>query len=218
MNKITNIFFDFDGVLAESVHVKTNAFYQLYLPYSQEIAEKARQHHIENGGMSRFEKFRLYHQKFLNTALDEAGLQKLATQFSQLVLNGVIESAEVPGANNFLEKYYREKNFWIITGTPTPEIEIIVKKRQMNHYFKGWYGSPEKKPYWAAYLLEKHRLNPQTTLFLGDARQDYEAAQQNNLIFALRETEENVPLFNDFVGLRFHDFDELEKKLKKQYA
>lgn len=52
---IKAIFWDFDGVIAESVNVKTEAFYNLYLPYGIEIAEKVRRHHLDNGGMSRFE-------------------------------------------------------------------------------------------------------------------------------------------------------------------
>ena len=55
---ITEIFFDFDGVLAESVQVKSDAFFKLYLPYGEEVAQKALNHHINNGGMSRFEKFK----------------------------------------------------------------------------------------------------------------------------------------------------------------
>ena len=30
---IKNIFFDFDGVIAESVNAKTDAFEEMYLPY-----------------------------------------------------------------------------------------------------------------------------------------------------------------------------------------
>ena len=54
---VKNIFFDFDGVIADSVNVKTEAFEKIYLPYGKEIAEKVINHHRENGGMSRFEKF-----------------------------------------------------------------------------------------------------------------------------------------------------------------
>ena len=38
--KYKNIIFDFDGVLAESVHIKTHAFYLLYKQFGKEIAEK----------------------------------------------------------------------------------------------------------------------------------------------------------------------------------
>ena len=56
--KIKNIFFDFDGVIAESVSAKTDAFKELYLPYGGKIANEVVQYHIKHGGVSRFEKFR----------------------------------------------------------------------------------------------------------------------------------------------------------------
>ena len=56
---IKTIFFDFDGVLAESVQVKSQAYYDLYLPYGEETAGKVLQHHIDNGGVSRYEKLKL---------------------------------------------------------------------------------------------------------------------------------------------------------------
>ena len=37
---IKNIFFDFDGVIAESVSAKTDAFKEMYMPYGEEIAAK----------------------------------------------------------------------------------------------------------------------------------------------------------------------------------
>ena len=31
----------------------------------------------------------------------------------------------------FIEQYYKQLKFWIITGTPTSEIEIITKNRDI---------------------------------------------------------------------------------------
>ncbi len=63
---ITNIFFDFDGVIAESVSAKTDAFKEMYLPYGEKIAEEVVDYHIKNGGVSRYEKFRHWEKKFFN--------------------------------------------------------------------------------------------------------------------------------------------------------
>ena len=38
--KYKNIIFDFDGVLAESMHIKTQAFYKLYEPFGNNVAEQ----------------------------------------------------------------------------------------------------------------------------------------------------------------------------------
>lgn len=210
---IKNIFFDFDGVIAESVHVKTEAFYKLYLPYGEEIANKVVEHHRANGGVSRFEKFRIYHKRFLGNDINEEKVQELAQQFSNLVVDGVVDAPEVPGVSKFLEKYYKILNFWVITGTPTEEIKLIVSRRGLNKYFVELCGSPTKKPEWAKFLLEKYDLEPDETLFLGDSMSDLKGAKASKTHFALRSYEENNEVFSDYTGLRFSNFKELVKKI-----
>ena len=61
VNRIKAIIFDYDGVIAESVNVKTEAFAEMYKPYGESILKKVVSHHEANGGISRFEKFRIYH-------------------------------------------------------------------------------------------------------------------------------------------------------------
>lgn len=212
---IKNIFFDFDGVLAESVHIKTQAFYQMYLPFGELMAQKVVAYHQEHGGVSRYEKFRVFHGEFLGLPIDEAKVQELAAQFSQLVKQGVIQAPEVKGATYFLEKYKSQLQYWIITGTPTIEMLPIAEARGITHFFKGIHGSPKKKPFWTEYLLKEHGLKREETLFLGDALTDYKAAQHSNLHFAWRENEESATFFKNYEGWRFEDFYELEKLLTK---
>lgn len=212
--KIKNIFFDFDGVIAESVSAKTEAFREMYLPYGEDIANKVVTHHIAHGGVSRYEKFEIYAKDFLNTIITEEEVQDLVTTFSSIVLEQVVQSELVVGVLSFLEKYCQELNFWIITGTPTTEMEIILEKRKLRKYFIDYCGSPKNKKYWTEYLIEKHKLERGETLFLGDASTDLEAAEFSKLHFALRLHKENKEQFKNYKGLIFGDFVELEKQIK----
>ena len=74
---LKGIIFDFDGVIAESVNVKTQAFKKIYQQYGNEVVSEVIKHHLSNGGISRFEKFKLYHKKFLGKQLSEEQLVKL---------------------------------------------------------------------------------------------------------------------------------------------
>lgn len=85
----------------------------------------------------------------------------------------------------------------------------------MNHYFLGAFGSPEKKSYWVEKILTENNLNSHESVFIGDALADYKAALDNNLIFILRETENGIPLFKDFKGIRIKDLTELDSVLKR---
>ena len=62
---IKGVIFDFDGVICESVGIKTDGFAMLYEPYGKDVVDKVIKHHLVNGGVSRFEKLRLYHKIFL---------------------------------------------------------------------------------------------------------------------------------------------------------
>lgn len=210
---IKNIFFDFDGVIAESVNAKTEAFRKLYEPYGEEIAQKVVQYHIAHGGISRFEKFKYWEKIFFDKDLSEQQLAELANKFSLLVLDEVIASEEVKGVRSFLENYHNRLNFWVITGTPTTEIEIIAKQKNLSKYFRGLHGSPEKKEHWTEFLIDKFQLKREETLFLGDATTDMKAAEHSEIIFALRDNEENKTLFKSYSGMRFENFNTLEKVL-----
>ena len=212
---VKNIFFDFDGVIADSVNVKTDAFYNMYLPYGTEIAEKVKQHHIENGGMSRFKKFALYYKDYLGIDLDNSEVNKLAEQFSKLVLDGVVNSSLVNGITKFLGNYYNVYKFWIVTGTPVDEIKIILDRKNLYHFFIEAVGSPASKIELTKLLIEKNKLNRDETCFIGDALADYEAAKSNSIKFILRQTPENLPLFinKENIALRINDFINFNEKL-----
>jgi phosphoglycolate phosphatase-like HAD superfamily hydrolase len=210
---IKNIFFDFDGVIAESVSAKTDAFEEMYLQYGKDIAAKVVEYHKLHGGVSRYEKFKYFHKEFLNEVIDQEKVDELAIQFSNIVLDKVINSDEVLGANYFIEKYHTKFHFWVITGTPTKEIEVIAEKRKLTSFFIGLHGSPNNKRYWTENLIEKHKLNRDEIIFLGDATTDMDAANFSKTHFALRENDENKEIFKNYKGLRFKDFYQLEKIL-----
>lgn len=211
---IKNILFDFDGVIVDSVNVKTEAFRNLYKAYGTEILNKVVEHHLANGGMSRFGKFKHYHKEFLGIELSEQEVGELADQFSGLVQQGVINAPEVNGSHQFLSDYCDELAMFIITGTPTNESKEICKARGIFNCFKGIYGSPENKGFWNNYLIKKYDLKLNETIFVGDALADYEAAKESSLKFYLRRTDENIGLFNNINNIvHFKDFSEFRKLL-----
>lgn len=212
---IKNIFFDFDGVIADSVNVKTEAFENIYLPYGEKIANEVVSHHKENGGMSRFEKFKLYHKIHLGIDLDEKGIQELSQQFSSLVIEGVVNAPEVRGSHKFLHEFKDYLNMFVITGTPTEESKYICKSRGIFNCFKGIYGSPQKKAYWSNLILNEYKLKLEETIFVGDAMADYQAAVETNLDFYLREYIESEELFKEISNItRFHNFEDFRKKIQ----
>jgi len=203
---IKAIIFDFDGVIAESVNVKTEAFASLYEPYGKQIVKKVVQHHLANGGVSRFEKFKIYHKDLLNIELNDQNLQELSNQFSDLVVDRVIKAPYVSGSVEFIKKNYGKYKQFISTGTPTEEIKQILIKRQLNHYFTEIFGSPQKKPYHIKQILFKYKLKSNELIFFGDSNTDLEAAQNANIKFILVKNKFNNNLSKDYKGKRIDNF------------
>ena len=54
------IFWDFDGVIKDSVQIKSKAFGNLFAQFGNIISKRVIEHHESNGGMSRFEKIPIY--------------------------------------------------------------------------------------------------------------------------------------------------------------
>ena len=54
------IFWDFDGVIKDSVSLKSDAFSELFSSSDKAVVNKINEHHELNGGVSRYEKIPLY--------------------------------------------------------------------------------------------------------------------------------------------------------------
>ena len=170
--------FDFDGVLADSVNIKTWAFGELYKQHGEKVVNQVVNHHIANGGISRFEKFKYYHKNFLNLELSEKGIQELCKSFSNLVMKAVINSPEISGADKFL-KYYciNNKLSFVNSATPQNEIQEIIAQRKMDKFFTSVYGSPNSKLDNLRSIFSRYNTTPDQTVFFGDAIADFNAAK-----------------------------------------
>ena len=57
---IKNIILDFDGVILDSIPVKTEAFKQLFSDFSDDDVDLLIDFHLKNGGMSRYKKIEYF--------------------------------------------------------------------------------------------------------------------------------------------------------------
>lgn len=179
----TAYFFDFDGVLLDSVGVKTEAFVTLFEPYGPKVLEQLLEHHRLNGGISRVDKIEYAHANFIGTPLSANELNTWGERYSDMVLGRVIRVPWIPGAQEFVEEMSGKCPIFVISGTPETELKQVMKARGMDHYFTEILGSPTRKPAHIRYLLDKYQLDPGNCVFIGDALTDYHAARETGLHF-----------------------------------
>lgn len=178
------IIFDFDGVVVESGKIKTQAFAELYRSHGEDIVAKVVQFHNQNGGMSRYHKFRHFQQHFLNKPpLTETEVKQLDILFSELVVEAVIAAEPVPGALELIRQQAERIPLFVASGTPDSELKVIVERRGLAPYFKAVHGAPALKKTIIAEFLSAYELKPESVLMIGDAIADLESAQANNTAF-----------------------------------
>ncbi len=191
---LDSIIFDFDGVLVETMDIKTQAFCDLYQEHGVDIVEKVKNYHLANGGVSRYEKFRYFAEVLLGEKISEDELNNLGERFSKLVEGAVIKASWVAGAHEFLEKFYTEISFYVVSATPTDELKRIIQARKMNHYFQSVHGSPKKKGALINKIVSENDYKHDRVVMIGDATSDYDGAKEAGVKFIGRvpDGQENI--------------------------
>ncbi len=204
MKEFSLVFWDFDGVIKDSVGAKSDAFERLFLPYGAPVAARVRAHHEANGGVSRFEKIPIY----LNFAGEPVTAERVAefcARFGILVRRAVIDSPWVPGVREYLERNHGWQSFILITATPEDEMLEILRELELVHCFREVHGAPKSKMKAIAETLGRFRCNTEDAAVIGDSETDLKAAQQNRLKFYLRRTPLNESIQHDYDGPMFDD-------------
>jgi len=172
------VFFDFDGVILDSVDVKTRAFATMFRPYGPEVERAVVEYHLANGGVSRFKKFEYYYKLLLQKPITQDILEALGREFNQLAIEGVLAAPFIGGALETLKQLKQQSiPAFVVSGTPDEEIQIIVEKRNLGQYFVEVHGSPRKKEEIVQDISDRYGYRLGDCLFIGDATTDYEAAR-----------------------------------------
>lgn len=204
------IIFDFDGVLVESFDVKSEAFRDLLKDYPEDI-DAFMKYHVENGGVSRYEKIRFFFKQLRKEPISEQDVLKWCERYGELVVQKVIDSKFVKGAEQLLKACYGRYEMFVVSGTPEEELKLIIRKRKLEHFFKGIFGSPEKKTAIVQRILSEHKIDPKKVVFVGDARTDLDAARDHHIAFIARLSGYNEGFFKnetllgackDLIGVR----------------
>lgn len=176
------IVFDFDGTIVESVDTKTEAFRTLFAAYPAQL-DRILAVHLQNGGLSRFEKFAMIYRDVLGRAPESGEFDELGRRFAALVRDAVVRCPFVSGAREFLEQWSTRLSLVVVSGTPEDELRGIVEERQLERFFVEVHGSPRGKSGIVADVLARHRWSPMQVLLVGDAESDRLAADATGLRF-----------------------------------
>jgi len=180
LNKYETWFFD--GVLLDSNQLKSEAFYEVALPYGKENAQALVEYNKRLGGVTRFEKFRYFFETILERKTFKKELENALSNFSDLVCEKLISCQETSGVRDFLDNLPADSKKYVVSGGAQSEIQSVFKQRGLDIYFNGIYGSPDsKETIISTRVKSPHMEYP--AVFIGDSRYDCEVATRFNLDF-----------------------------------
>jgi HAD superfamily hydrolase (TIGR01509 family) len=178
------VFFDFDGVIADSTDVKVRAFATLFAPYGPAVQQAVVRYHLDNGGMPRHLKLRHCVHTFVGRTIDEAELEQLGMAFSRQVFDAVVAAPLIDGTLATLQQLQQAGiPAFVVSGTPELEMRRIVTHKGLAPYFSEVHGSPRVKADIVRDILARHGFSPSQCLFIGDALADHRAACATGLHF-----------------------------------
>jgi phosphoglycolate phosphatase-like HAD superfamily hydrolase len=178
------IFLDFDGVIMDSMTLKLDA-YCFALAEFDFAREDVRSQQLLYAGLSRSRALPLMY-KALSGGADitpEAQARVLA-RFAEEDIRLRPRMQMMPGAREFLESAARRGiPLAVVTGTPQEVIDGTVDHFGIRGYFKEIHGWPPIKAEHLQGLLDRHRLNSDQAIYVGDAVQDINAAEAVGIPF-----------------------------------
>jgi len=184
LNKIDTIFWDFDGVIMDSNAIRDLGFIEALNGYPKNEVDALMKFHQDNGGLSRYVKFRYFFEAIRGESISDAQVKLWAEKFSKIMMQLLIKpNLLIQETLDFIKVNAHNYNMHIVSGSDQTELRFICKSFDIAHYFNSIHGSPTSKNNLVGTLLEEHSYDKNTCLLIGDSNNDYEAANLNGIRF-----------------------------------
>ena len=194
MDKYDFFIFDCDGVILDSNKLKSNAFAEALPNEPPDLVAEFVQYHKQNGGISRYEKFRYYFEEMKKQVEAEAEIDKALNNFAAIVSEGLLKCNYIPGVVEIIRELFNlNKRLFVVSGSDEKELIQVFRQRGIDHYFENIYGSPDTKPDILKRELEQGLLKS-PMVYIGDSKHDYECAKRYNSDFIF------MTQYSEFVG------------------
>ncbi len=183
-NNYEAIFFDFDGVIVSSQEIRVSGFLEIFKEYPRDLVERLVEYHLQNGGISRYEKIKWFYTELLNKQITKSKLEEKAEKFKSIMLDRMKSKQIIINQTlDFIKKIYAKYPLHIISGSDENELKEICLALEISKYFKTIKGSPKVKTNLIKDCLLKEKYNPIKVIYIGDSIIDYKSSKENNLIF-----------------------------------
>ena len=183
VRKTRCVAFDFDGVLADSNAIKTEAYFQIFADVGGSAPDIIAEVIDDGLGGDRFDVI----GRIVDALRGAGTLQSdgesadwictFASRYNDICEEGAATCREMPGASALLQDLMVSIPLYVNSATPQESLRRIVERRGWEHCFRGVFGRPTSKVDILTQILAEERLAPIGMLFVGDKQSDLAAAQ-----------------------------------------
>lgn len=193
--KIKVIYWDFDGVLMNSNEVRDRGFEIVLKDYPQSEVEELLAFHRENGGLSRYVKFRYFFEELRGEKVSDDEVIGWAAKFSEVMREELVNpSLLIDETVDFVKRNHENYKMYIVSGSDQSELRYLCNQLKIDCYFDSIHGSPKPKTKWVQELIHTHNYDPKNCILIGDSKNDYDAAVANGITFVGYGNKEIVKL------------------------
>tara|TARA_B110000467_G_C18336488_1_gene498377 strand:+ start:3594 stop:4244 length:651 start_codon:yes stop_codon:yes gene_type:complete len=183
IDKYDFFIFDCDGVILDSNKLKSNAFAEVLSNEPSDLVAEFIKYHKENGGISRYEKFKYYFEEMKKQIDAEKEIKNALNGFATIVSEGLLKCNYIPGVIMlFGELFKLNKRLFVVSGSDEKELIQVFRQRGIEYYFEKIYGSPTNKTENTREVISS-MSNGKNGLFFGDSQSDYSASKKFDLDF-----------------------------------
>jgi phosphoglycolate phosphatase-like HAD superfamily hydrolase len=178
------LFFDFDGVILDSVAIRTEGFRRVLKDFDDSDVDQLIEYHNINGGISRYAKFKWFYKEVLKKELSQGQLDKYTDEFSSIMLDELSnKSYLIQQTVDFLKRTFLTMPMHVVSGADQTELRHLCKELDVAKYFNSIYGSPTAKDINITQMLDTYEYDGEDTIMICDSINDYEAAHVNGIYF-----------------------------------
>lgn len=197
---IKNILFDFDGVIIDSMPIKSEGFRKIFEEHDSEAVKLLLDFHNLNGGLSRYVKIKYFFEDVLGIPIEEKDILRYAEQFSEIVKEELNNPEHlIAEVVQFIRDNQENFNFHIVSGADEQELKYLCEQLNIAHYFQSIHGSPTHKNDLVKQVMKENGYLKTETILIGDSINDLEAAEINEIGFYAYNNADLKPLSANYI-------------------
>lgn len=187
MKKISGlnyILWDFDGVILRSNGIRDMGFELVLKDFPRDQVEALLDFHRNNGGWSRYVKFRYFFEEVRGEAITDEAVNFWARKFSEIMLARLTDtSLLIAETVEFINRYSQSVQMHVVSGSDQTELRQLCKSLGIDQHFKTINGSPTPKRTLVETIITYEQADKAEVVLIGDSINDLDAADHNGIRF-----------------------------------